>query len=799
MAEESNGKKPGSEKLTVSNRPKLSLTQTVESGQVQQVLRGHSKTVTVEVRRTRTFSSADEKNKAKGLDDKSGLTKSEQEARLSALENAAKTKAEEALKPKPSSSEKSAKDKPGGTTFRDKAQDVPPPVNDLEGKKSRLVLTGDTRKSGLEREETYTKNTKAVKGEGKRRQGKITVAQALDQNERHRSLAAIKRQRNKAAKKLVEEEVPAEQAVREVRIPEVIEVQELANRMAIRSVDVIKSLMKLGVMIKTHDTIDADTAEIIVTEFGHKPKRVTEADVEKAIVDSDDVEENLEWRPPIVTVMGHVDHGKTSLLDAIRATDVVSGEAGGITQHIGAYQITLKNGQKITFLDTPGHEAFTAMRARGAKVTDIVVLVVAADDGIMPQTIEAINHAKAAEVPIIVAINKIDKPGANPEKVKQSLLTHELVPEDLGGEVMVVEVSAKQGTNLTKLEETILLQAEVLELKSNPNRKAQGTVVEAKLDKGRGVVTTLLVQRGTLKVGDIVIAGRGYGKVRALTNDKGDTVDSAPPSLPVEVLGLSETPNAGDTFAVVETDKQARDIASYRHKRTRDLQAAEQNKVTMEALFKRAKTGLGAVKELPIIVKSDVHGSAEAIIASLEKLSTDEVKVKVVHSGVGGITESDITLAQTVGAMVIGFNVRASSTAKALATHESIEMRYYSIIYNVVDDIKDLLSGLLEPTIHEKFLGNAEVLEVFKVSKVGKVAGCIVREGTVKRGAKVRLIRDNVVIHEGTLKTLKRFKDDASEVKLGMECGMAFENYDDMKKGDIIEAFEVTKEERKLK
>lgn len=791
MGENDDSKSGGDGKLKVSKRPKLSLTQTVESGQVQQMLHGKQKSVTVEVRRTRTFSS----DKSEDQDKDSNLTDSEKEARLSALEKAAEEKNEPKKPPAKQNKEKPQEKAP------ENKDSVPTPVEAEvvadDGQGSKLVLTGTARKKGLEREEVYQKaSRKTKKDEPKRRQGKITVSQALEQGgERQRSLASIKRQREKA-KKSSDDNADTEKIVREVVIPETIEVQELANRMATRSVDVVKELMKLGLIIKPHDTIDADTAELVVNEFGHKIKRVTEADVEKLIDDEEDDEKSLESRPPVVTVMGHVDHGKTSLLDAIRTTDVATKEAGGITQHIGAYQISLDSGEKITFLDTPGHEAFTAMRARGAEITDIVILVVAADDGIMPQTEEAISHAKAAGVPIIVAINKIDKPDANPQRIKDELLKHELIPEELGGEIIVVEVSAKDGKNLDKLKESILLQSEMLELKANPKRNARGTVVEAKLDKGRGVVATLLVQKGTLRKGDIVIAGTGFGKIRDLLNDKGESIDDAIPSVPIEIIGLSEAPNAGDIFAVAENEKSARDIVEFRQKKKRDLQAAEQNKIGVDKLFQDASDS--ATKELPIIIKADVQGSVEAIIGSLDKISTDEVKAKVIYSGVGGITESDISLAQTVGSLVIGFNVRANAGAKDLASKESINVRYYSVIYDAVDDVKDMLSGMLDPDVREEFLGNAEILEVFKITKVGKVAGCMIKEGVVKRGAGVRLIRDDVVIHEGTLKTLKRFQDEVPEVKEGTECGMAFENYEDIKKGDVIEAFEVITKERKL-
>ena len=559
--------------------------------------------------------------------------------------------------------------------------------------------------------------------------------------------------------------------------------------MAERTVDVIKVLMKLGMMVTAPQSIDADTAELVVSEFGHKFKRVTEGDVENVLTSDDHEDEaNLQSRPPVVTIMGHVDHGKTSLLDALRKTDVAAKEAGGITQHIGAYQVLVEGGQKVTFLDTPGHEAFTAMRARGAKITDIVVLVVAADDGIMEQTKEAISHAKAAEVPIVVAVNKIDKPGADSSRVKNELMQYGLIPEEFGGDTIVIEVSAKTGQNLDKLVESLLLQAEVLELKANPDRAAAGVVVEAKLDPGKGVVTTILIQKGTLRVGDIVVAGAAYGKVRSIVDDKNAALKEAFPGMPVVILGLSQAPDAGDSFSVVESEKTARDIAEYRERRTR-----EQNVVlatrSLESLFGE-HAGTNA-KELPVIIKADVQGSVEAIAGSLAKYTSDEVAVRVLHSGVGAISESDITLSKATGAMIIAFNVRAAPKAKELAAREKVTVRYYSIIYNVVDDVKAALSGMLSPTLRENFLGYAEIREVFNISKAGKVAGCMVTDGTIKRGCKVRLLRDNVVIHEGMLKTLKRFKDEVKEVKHGLECGMAFENYEDMRVGDQIECFEV--------
>ena len=634
------------------------------------------------------------------------------------------------------------------------------------------------------------------KAEGERRRGKLTVTRALEgDDERTRSVAAYRRHLQRVNKG--HQQVPAGPAgPRDIIVPETITVADLANRMARRTVDVIKVLMKNGMMATPNDVIDADTAELVATEYGHVVKRVAESDVLEGLTGATDDAALMTPRPPVVTVMGHVDHGKTSLLDALRKTDVVAGEAGGITQHIGAYQVNLKSGQKITFLDTPGHAAFTAMRARGAQVTDLVILVVAADDGVMPQTVEAISHAKAAKVPLIVAVNKIDKGDSNPTRVKTELLQHEIQVEDLGGDVQVVEVSATKGINLDKLEEAILLQAEILDLKANADRPAEGAVIEAKLDKGRGPVATVLVQRGTLKVGDIVVAGAEWGRVRLLQNDRGETVKSAGPSTPVEVLGLSAPPEAGDEMVVVESESRAREVAEYRARKRREQRQASSSRQTLDQLLKTRESG--EKKLLPLVLKADVQGSAEAIQGALSKLETDEVGVQFLQAGVGGITESDIILAHASGAGVIGFNVRANNQARDRAKREGVEIRYYNIIYNVVDDVKAALSGMLTPETREKFLGNAEILEVFTITKVGKVAGCKVTEGVARRAAKVRLIRDNVVIHEGELSTLKRFKDEVREVQSGQECGMAFTNYQDMQKGDIIECFEVETIQRAL-
>lgn len=632
--------------------------------------------------------------------------------------------------------------------------------------------------------------------------GRITIQTALNEDKLYsreggRSLAAARRAREKARMASKETQV---KVMREVILPEFITVQDLANRMTERSADVVKSLMKMGVMATVTQTIDADTAELIIHEFGHSFKRVTEGDVEIGIEGNEDSAEQLINRPPVVTIMGHVDHGKTSLLDALRSTDVVSGEAGGITQHIGAYQVTMKSGAKITFLDTPGHAAFTEMRARGANVTDIVVLVVAANDSIMPQTVEAISHAKAAGVPIIVAINKVDLPDANPMKVKQDLLQHEIIVEELSGETLCVEVSAKKRMNLDKLEETILLQAEVLDLRANPNRAAIGTVIEAKLEQGRGNVATVLVEKGTLRIGDIFVAGAESGRVRAIIDDKGHNIKEAEPGRPVEVLGLQGSPEAGDNLTVVADDAKAREIASYRQRKKREAAAASISRRTssMEQMMAVAKEGLKTT--LSVVLKGDVAGSVEAIAGSLRKISEEnpEVMVRILHSGVGGITESDVILAKASNALLVGFNVRANTQARQMSERDHVEIRYYNVIYNIIDDAKALLSGMLSPNLREEYLGQAEIRQVFNITKVGKVGGCMVTNGIVKRGAKVRLLRDSIVIHEGVLKTLKRIKDEVKEVRENTECGMAFENYEDIKVGDIIECFDVISEARTL-
>jgi translation initiation factor IF-2 len=853
---------PEQGKSTLTLRPTLQLKKTVDGGQIRQHLaHGRSKPVEVQVKKTRTFSSAENGSMVevktpapqvatedpKAPVDKAPqsnsrmLTADEKTARMRALHQAAENAAadeiireadrkaaeeraelkaqedallaaqqpiedEQPVEPaasdtEPASSEPAPAPLPQAVSLPLSSQ-VSITLSDDEdnAKKAhskpkiipgRLALPEDS-----DRNKRNTKSeVKTPKSRWEDHRRKLTTTNALDtEEERVRSLASLKRLRQKRRHEAPKE---VEKFSREITLPETITVQELANRMAERGTDVVREIMKLGMMATVNQEIDADTAELVIQTFGHKVKRVTDADIENILITENDKEDSLIFRAPVVTIMGHVDHGKTSLLDAIRSTDVVASEAGGITQHIGAYRIKVDDTHFVTFLDTPGHEAFTAMRSRGAKVTDIVILVVAADDGIMAQTVEAINHAKAAEVPIIVAINKIDKPGADPERVRTELLSNGLVPEELGGDTIVVEVSAKKKLNLDKLLETILLQAEVLDLRANPNRAADGTVVESKVDRGRGVVTTMLVQRGTLKVGDIIVAGTASGKVRALYDDKGNVIDKAYPSMPVEVLGLADAPDAGDQFSVVENDRQAREIAEFREKRSRNIRTAVINRGSLDDLFAKA-SGSGKLKELPVIIKADVHGSVEAIIGSLGKLLHSEVKLRILHAAVGGITESDVALAQASNALILGFNVRANNQARSLADKEAVDVRYYSIIYALVDDIKGALSGMLSPIIREHYLGTAEIRQIFSTSKTGKVAGCYVTDGMIKRGAHVRLLRDNVVIHEGTLKTLRRFKEDVKEVKDNYECGMAFENYEDIREKDLIEAFELVEEKQVL-
>ena len=821
-------------------RKPMSLKRTVESGHVRQNFsHGRSKSVVVEKKKKRTISgpggtegeeaapqSEAERLLAEAMQKPGGLSTDELDARRRALE-AAKERSEteerararlEALRPKhepepakeepaplaavesqvetiertePQEADKAATEAKGRPGEKAKVAEAPKRVDQIAKRSGRaLELEPEADEDSRNKKKGAKPAKSPVKiGDEKRERIKLTINNAFDEAQRERSLASLRRRREREKLRQAGVVQPRDKVMREVIIPEVITIQELANRMTERSVDVIKLLMGQGAMHKINDVIDADTAELIVREFGHTPRRVSEADVEEGFIGQTDEEEIRQPRAPVVTIMGHVDHGKTSLLDAIRHTNVAAGEAGGITQHIGAYQVMTPSGQKVTFIDTPGHEAFTAMRQRGAKVTDIVVLVVAADDGVMPQTVEAINHAKAAGVPMIVAINKIDMPGADPNRVRTALLQHEIVVETMSGETLEVEVSALKRTGIDKLLEAISLQAELLDLRANSDRSAEGVVIEAKLERGRGPVGTVLVQRGTLRVGDIVVAGAAWGRVRALIDDLGETVAEAGPSVPVEILGFDSAPEAGDPFAVVESDSRAREITDYRVRKRRQTLGSAGTARTLEQMMQQLKeTGR---KEFPLVVKGDVQGSVEAIGGALRKLGTEEVEARMVHSGVGGITESDVALANASRAVVVGFNVRANAQAKLAADQIGVEIRYYNIIYDLVDDVKKAMSGLLSPTIREIFLGNAEILEVFNISKIGKIAGCRVTDGKVERGAKVRLIRDNVVIHEGTLSTLKRFKDEVREVPGGQECGMAFANYQDIRVGDVIECFNV--------
>ncbi|MEM9810599.1 MAG: translation initiation factor IF-2 [Pseudomonadota bacterium] len=711
----------------------------------------------------------------------------EAEARKKAEEEARKTlEAEEAeRKRRQELKAKGISDASKDTSKDDKgfAKDSDNPLSALGGRIKQKRNQGPTE-------------NRNVKEAPKRRAGRLTISKALDDEERQRSLASVKRAREREKARRERGQNAGAQQKREVVIPDVITVAELAQRMAMRSTDLIKELMKQGQMVTGNATLDADTAQIIVEDLGHSVKRVSEADVEDGLIAPDLEDAVLNTRPPVVTIMGHVDHGKTSLLDALRKTDVVAGEAGGITQHIGAYQVTAPSGQKISFLDTPGHAAFTAMRARGANVTDIVIVVVAADDSVMPQTEEAISHAKAAGVPMIIAVNKVDKPGADPQKVKTDLLQYEVQVESLGGEVQDLDVSALKRTGLDELLEAIALQAELLELKANAQRQAHGAVVEAQLDKGRGAVATFLVQAGRLQRGDIIVVGSEWGKVRAMNNDQGKQIKEALPSQPVEVLGLNGVPEPGDQFVVVDSEARAREVAEYRQRQKREKANAQKSGTSLEQMMAQLQSA--EIKDLPVVIKGDVQGSVEAIVGSLEKMANDEVRVRVLHTGVGAISESDVILAEASGAPVIGFNVRANKQAREHAEKSGTEIRYYSVIYDLLDDIKGTLSGMLDPELRETFLGNAEILETFMVSKVGRVAGCRVTEGMVKRGAKVRLLRDNVVIHEGELSQLKRFKDDVNDVPAGQECGMSFANYDDLKTGDFIECFDVERIERTL-
>ncbi|WP_416897047.1 MAG: translation initiation factor IF-2 [Minwuia sp.] len=734
------------------------------------------------------LAAAETKRKA----DEEALRKAEEEAQRKAEEEAeAKRKAEEEAKKK--ADDEAARRK----AVLEKAQQASEQRQSAEGETAE-----DEDRARKGRPGTPPANkpgaNRGKPGGSRRRSGKLTISQALDDSgEKQRSLAAMRR---RASREKREARGGGQEAVgrviREVVVPEAITVSELANRMAVRGGDVVKAMMKMGVMATINQTIDADTAELVIEEFGHRIKRVSETDVEDAIVPPSDADDSLSARPPVVTVMGHVDHGKTSVLDALRKTDVVRGEAGGITQHIGAYQITTEAGAKITFIDTPGHAAFTSMRARGAKVTDIVVLVVAADDSVMPQTIEAINHAQAAEVPIIIAVNKMDKPEANPSRVKQDLLQHNIVVEEMGGEQIAVEISALRGDGLDELIEAITLQAEILELKANADRAANGTVIEAQLEQGRGAVATILVQGGTLKVGDIFVSGSTWGRVRALVDDQNNRLDEAGPSMPVEVLGYQDAPSAGDDFVVVDSEARAREVAEVRTRRDKSQLAAAGSRGTLEQMLSAIKEGQAA--EVPILVKGDVQGSVEAIVAAAEKLSTDEVKARVLHAGVGGITETDVGLAKSAGAVILGFNARPNKQAREAAERDGVDIRYYNVIYELTDELREMMSGELAPETKEINLGTADVRAVFNVSKVGKVAGCLVTDGVVKRGAHYRQLRDGIVLHEGVIATLKHFKDDVAEVRQGSECGMSFQNHQDIQENDQIEVYEVQQIARTL-
>lgn len=806
----------------------LSLKRTVESGQVRQSFsHGRSKSVVVEKRRKRVYKpgqdeapdaaapSADSAAPTTSVPE--GLSKSEHEKRLAAVAEAklraveeakqaeidAKRRAEEEARraeeraAREAEEARLAEERAKNRASAEKAEpvaDVPPADPDAATKAAAARRVEEEKKRTEERRRAPAADKKA--GERRRRAGKLTINDALNDEERVRSLASMRRRREREKRK---ERGPesSEKVARTVQLPDTITIQELANRMAERAVDVIKVLMQQGVMAKINDVIDADTAQIVAEDLGHMVKRVSDSDVEDAIVTADDDDADKSPRPPVITVMGHVDHGKTSLLDALRKAKVADGEAGGITQHIGAYQTQASGGDTLTFIDTPGHAAFTAMRARGAKVTDIVILVVAGDDGVMPQTIEAINHAKAAEAPMIVAINKMDKPEADATRVKNDLLQHEIISEDMGGDTQMIEVSAHSGDGLDDLLEAVALQAELMELKANETRSAEGIVIEAKLDKGRGAVATVLVQRGTLSVGDIFVVGQESGRVRALIDDKGRQVKTAPPSTPVEVLGAGGAPGAGDVFTVVESEASAREVAEYRARKARELSSAAGPKAaSLDQMMSQLQNAERA--EIAIVVKGDVQGSVEAIAQAAEKLGTDEVSARVVHTGVGGITESDVTLGAASNAVIFGFNTRANAQARQAAEAEGIEIRYYNVIYDLVDDLKAAMAGLLSPDLRETALGKAEVLETFKVGKNDRAAGCLVSEGMVRRGAKVRLIRDDIVIHEGDLSSLRRFKDEVKEVQSGQECGMAFEGYNDLKAGDVIECYEVEEVARSL-
>ena len=829
------------EKPKLGTRPPLGLKRTVETGKVKQSFsHGRSNTVVVEVKKRRILgrpgeappaeapkpepvaeapkpapkpaapaprkpSEQDQIAQRKELQEK--LLREAEEARLTALEEARRredrTKVEQGEEERRRAEENRKAEEAAAEEARLKAEEearraaeapaepeAPPQVEEEE------VDRGHRRTGGHAPAPKRPEPARPSRGrEDHRQRGKLTVTRALsdEDDSRARSLAALRRAREKE-KRHHQEVGPSAKQVRDVVVPEAITVQELANRMAERGADLVKALFKMGMPVTLTQTIDQDTAELLVTEFGHRVKRVSEADVDIDTSADVDAPETLKTRPPVVTIMGHVDHGKTSLLDAIRGADVVSGEAGGITQHIGAYQVSLPDKSKITFLDTPGHEAFSEMRARGANVTDIVVLVVAADDGLRPQTVEAINHTKAAGVPMIVAINKIDKPEAKPQKVREELLQHEIIVEDMGGEVQDVEVSATKKTNLDKLLEAIQLQSEILELKANPDRAAEGTVIEAKLDKGRGPLATVLVQRGTLRVGDVFVAGPSSGKVRAMIDDHGRQVKEAGPSVPVEVLGLSAVPSAGDPFTVVENEARAREVASYRQG-VLDRKRTTSAPMSLENMF---ASHASTIKELPLVIKADVQGSVEAIVHALNRLSTDEIKVRVLHSGVGAITESDVTLASASGAPIIGFNVRPNAKAREVADRNKVEFRYYDVIYHLTDWVKGAMAGELGPEIIETIVGKARVQEVFPAGKKDKAAGLLVLEGVIRKGLNARLTRDDVIVSKTTISSLRRFKDDVAEVTSGLECGVLLADTNDIKPGDSLEVFEVEERARTL-
>ena len=814
---ETNEDKP--KKLTLSG-PKLSLNKVVETPGVTKTFVSSKSNTIVEVRKSKNTNTGLSLGKiVSAAGRETEFTSEEFNKRLNLLKKAAEeAKAKEADSSKVSTLSKLAainQSIPGPSKSTDSdsegAQDEKDFGKSLTEKKTspfkpaiaKLPDNFDTEEDELDSKKKLANNKpvpQKAKLEEIKKLKKVDIIHMLDEDEsaipaKTRSLASIKRAREKEKRKL--EQQKQEKVYREVIVPEVITVGDLANRMTERSADVIRELMKLGIIATSSQSIDADTAEIIVTTFGHTVKRVQESDVENVLINEEDTPENLKPRAPVVTVMGHVDHGKTSLLDSLKSSDIASNEAGGITQHIGAYRLILPNGRDITFIDTPGHEAFTEMRTRGVQITDIVILVVAADDGIKPQTIEAIRHAKAAEVPIIVAINKVDKEDTNITSVKNELLNYDLVAEEFGGDVMVIPVSALKKINLDKLEEAILLLAEMMDLKANPNTLGSGAVLEAKIDKNKGVIATVLVQRGTLRSGDLVVAGTSYGRIKYMINDKGEEVSSAGPSVPVELYGLNEVPQAGDKFNVIQNEKQARSITEYRMRIVKEKKIAVTGRTSVEDMFLKA-SGKSSLKELPILIKGDTQGSVEAIIGSLLKLPNDEVKLRILHSAVGGITESDVTLAKASNAIILGFNVRANSNALAMIEKEKVDIRYYSIIYNLIDDMVAAISGMLSPIIREQYIGSVEIRQVFKVSKVGNIAGSYVTKGIIKRGAGVRLLRDNIVIHEGKLKTLKRFKDDVKEVKENFECGIAFENYEDIKQGDIVEVFEIIEEKKQL-